>query len=164
MKILAFMQNQWLKDPERHKRTMQRYIDRGKPELAEDLRRRMIHYALFAGCRTGQILKKFLGDDVCSKIIWDEASKEVGGHSSSCFKADHDHMRSRIDEEKPGIVIAFGKIAGDALDKLSPTEVYRIIMPHPTGRAKNTLAGYPKLRRVLDYAIHTGSLTFPPDV
>lgn len=84
------------------------------------------------GCVTGQRLEKALGD-LCDTIIWDECSREIGGKSSAAFPADLEHMRGAITEHVPDVILAFGKIAGDALKTIAPTQ--RVIYgPHPAAR------------------------------
>jgi hypothetical protein len=49
--IVAFLQNQWFKDPDRVRQMLTRAES---DDIREKLRDRMIHYALFAGCLTGR--------------------------------------------------------------------------------------------------------------
>jgi hypothetical protein len=126
--ILAVLQNQWFRDPARMRATIDRF---------PDSRRRIIHYALFAGCRTGKILKSVFGD-LCDEIVWEEASPEIGGHASSYFPADHAHLQSVLDDVKPDVVLGFGRIATDALKVLVPQNKL-ITGPHPTARGDNVV-------------------------
>lgn len=124
MKILAFLQNQWFKNPERVKAIMDRNPER---------RNQLIGTYLFMGCLTGQRLTVALGESLCDEIIWEECSKEVGGKSSASFPADFAHICEAINTHNPDVILAFGKTAGDALRKVSPNQLV-IYGPHPAAR------------------------------
>lgn len=132
MTILAILQNQWFKDPDH----VRRLIEKCEPERRVRYRRKMIEYALFAGCKTGKVLKKVLGPHLCEQIVWEEASPRIGGHASSSFPADLDHLRTVIAEVDPRIIIAFGSIAAVGLMSLQDLTGTRtlIFAPHPTAR------------------------------
>ena len=133
MKVLAVLQNQWFHDPEKVKRIIER---------TPQARRKIITYSLFAGCRTGRVLREVFGKDRCREIVWEEASREIGGHASSAFPADPAHLRAVLAEVKPSIVLGFGKIACDGLAPL--VDGYDLVVgPHPTARGADTL---PRLR------------------
>ena len=134
MKLLAVLQNQWFHDPARVREILAR-----RPEL----RRQFCHRALFAGCKTGQVLKSVFGP-LCREIVWENASPQIGDFAASKFPADHLHLRAVLDEVKPDIVLAFGRIAGNALTALVPAEKL-IIGPHPTARGADVL---PRLREI----------------
>jgi hypothetical protein len=137
MRVLAVLQNQWFRDPDKV-----RVIFERTPQA----RRRVIHYSLFAGCRTGQVLKEIFGEVLCREIVWEEASPDIGGKSSACFPADLAHLRAVLDDVRPDIVLGFGKIACDALAGL--VDGYDLVVgPHPTARGADTL---PRLRIMAD--------------
>lgn len=137
MKVLAVLQNQWFRDPEKVKAIIAR-----NPRA----RRKLNAYYLFFGCRTGQVLKQIFGAERCRAIVWENASPEIGGKSSACFPADLAHLRAVLTEEKPDIVLGFGKIACDALAGL--VDGYNLVVgPHPTARGADTL---PRLRIMAD--------------
>ena len=125
--VLAVMQNQWFRDPESVRRIMAR-----RPQM----RRQLIARFLFAGCRSGRVLKRAFGARI-NEIVWEEASPEIGGKPSDCFRADLAHLRAVLDDVKPDIVIGFGKIACDALVGLVPGDKL-LIAPHPTARSSGT--------------------------
>jgi len=79
--ILAVLQNQWFPDQDRVRAILLK-----TPES----RRRILRYALFAGCRTGKVLKSVFGDR-CDDIIWENASPQIGGRAASSFQADTQH-------------------------------------------------------------------------
>jgi hypothetical protein len=135
MRVLAVLQNQWFRDPDHVRAILER---------TPQARLRIIRYALFAGCRTGRILKAALGEEWCQKIVWEEASPEIGGKASSVFSADPMHLRALLDEIKPDIVLALGKIASDALKKLVPPHQL-LIGPHPTARGIDTVSAIRKI-------------------
>lgn len=126
MKILAFLQNQWFKDPARVKQ-----IYDARPMRRRDLNRAF----LFAGCLTGRRLKAAFGDDLCRQIVWEEISLEVGSKSHHAFLPDHEHIKKAIEEIKPDYIIAFGSIARMALASHCPT-LAQMNCPHPAARGK----------------------------
>ena len=123
MKILAIMQNQWFRDPEAVKRIMAK-----RPTW----RRQLIARFLFAGCKSGRALKQAFGSSI-EDIVWEEASPEIGGESSSSFPADPKHLQEVLDDVQPDVVLAFGRIAERGLDGLVPVEKL-IVGPHPAAR------------------------------
>lgn len=146
MKVLAFLQNQWFNDPEKVRAMIAR-----QPAV----RRRLIHYSLFAGCRTGLILKAGLGEDWCRKIVWEEASPEIGGEASSVFPADHVHIQKVIEEVHPDVILALGKVASDAVNSLCPIRnlpkrctIINVI--HPTARGFDTVSLLRDARAILE--------------
>lgn len=139
MKVLAILQNQWFKDPDRVRATLERH-----PEA----RRRMIAFALFAGCKTGRVLKSIFGNR-CDSIVWEEASPEIGGHAASVFPADVAHLRRILDEVNPDIVLAFGVIAGRAMAALVDADRL-IVGPHPTARDADVCARLKIMAEILE--------------
>lgn len=129
MKILAFLQNMWVRDPER---TLAMISNSSTPLK---LRRRMQHYALFAGCLTGRRLKSYLGD-LTDSIIWEEASLEITATSNAKVTSDLDHMRSCIVAENPDIIVTFGRIAKEAVVLIAPQARTLVYSPHPAARNK----------------------------
>lgn len=125
MKILAFLQNQWFRDPERVKK-----IYDSKP-----MKRRALNKAfLFAGCLSGRRLRAAFGD-LCNKIEWEEISPLVGSQSSSAFPPDHEHIKMVIDDVKPDYIVVFGKLAQEALESHLPKLPQPILhCPHPAAR------------------------------
>lgn len=132
-KVLAFLQNQWFRDPGRVKAIYERH-----PEMRNDLIRRY----LFMGCLTGRRLEAAFGEDRCAEIVWEESSPEVGGHASSRFPPDAKHIANAIIQHKPDVVFAFGKIAADGvLSAMREIETYPTPLsfrfmtgPHPAAR------------------------------
>ena len=123
MKIVAFLQNQWFKNPERHRAFAEKY-----PELREEL----IERFLFAGCKTGRVLKEVFGN-MCDDIIWEETSRQIGGHSGAIFPPDYEHINAVCMKHNPDIILAFGKQATEALQNRNGFE-YLICGPHPANR------------------------------
>ena len=139
MKILAFLQNQWFKDPEGVKAMLNRQRECGEytqEQMRERVRRRLIHYALFTGCLTGRRLKSVFGE-LTNDIVWEEGSREIGGHASSFFEPDVAHIIATIATESPDIILCFGAANKKVMEKHFPwpTSPYRVIyMPHPAAR------------------------------
>jgi hypothetical protein len=138
--VLAVLQNQWFHNPDNVRAILAR-----RPEA----RPRIIRYSLFAGCRTGQVLRQVFGDR-CSSIIWEEASPQIGSRASSCFPADLVHLQAALDRVKPDVVLAFGRIASDALVQLIPAGGNLIIGPHPTARGAHVLEQLHAMRALLE--------------
>jgi hypothetical protein len=132
MTILAFMQNQWFKDPPRMRKLFEKHYQGRRHEFVRTF--------LFFGCRSGQRLRQAFGDDVCDyHIIWEEASPEIGGRSSAAFPADLQHMAGCIELHRPQIILTFGKIAqgglAQALPLVTPPCMVEVITgPHPAAR------------------------------
>lgn len=149
MKILGILQNQWFRDPAHVRAMLARETD---PIRHEKLRRRLIEYALFAGCKTGRVLKKVFGEKLCEKIIWDEASREIAGESSGVFPADPIHLRKLVDEVKPDVIVCFGNVARDGMTAVTDQMV--VFAPHPAARAPDTMdrlrASYQELLFILE--------------
>ena len=123
MTIVAFLQNQWVRDPERVRKMIER--------AGEKFRRRFISYALFAGCLTGRRLKSAFGD-LTGQIVWEEVSREIGGKASDVFPADTRHIERELAELQPHLVLAFGSIAAGALGRCWTGPL--LTGPHPAAR------------------------------
>lgn len=157
MIILAFLQNQWFENPELTRRMYAEHPER---------RNRYIQAFLFMGCLSGRRLKEALGQDLCGQIIWEEASPQIAGHSAAAFPPDPKHIAQAIENFKPDIILAFGRIASDGLEeairKLSnvgdnfvngwPEHVpFTIIKgPHPASRGLELPAQLRKVKQELD--------------
>lgn len=150
MKVVAIMQNQWFHQPERVRRLLAR-----RPESRE----RLIAYALFAGCKSGRVLRDVFGDR-CDEIVWEEASREIGNRASAAFTADFDHLSTVIQKHAPSIALAFGRIAGDAMQAIMPSERL-IVGPHPAARGPNVMAQLRQMRELLDKALADAGLNQP---
>jgi hypothetical protein len=142
MTILGVMQNMWVRDPEKVKRQL------AASAHPEELRRRLIAYALFAGCKSGRVLKAVFGEELCERIIWEEASREIGGHSASVFPPDIPHLRQVIGAlPVPSILVLFGEIAQRGVIEAGTGGHYYVCAPHPAARRPDTMD---KLRKVYD--------------
>lgn len=130
MKVLAVLQNMWVKDPD----SVRRMIER-----TPKARRRLICYSLFAGCRTGRVLRQVFGEDCSRRFVWDESTREIAGNPRDTFPPDLAHLRAVLDEVKPDVVLAFGRIASNALTALVTADKL-LTGPHPTARQPDTIA------------------------
>lgn len=135
MKIVAFLQNQWFKNPA----LMQRIL----LEQFKGDREKFVATYLFYGCVTGQRLRAALGEDLCDQIVWENASPVIGGEASAKFVADRSHVKRVIEKHEPTHVIGFGKVACDILDEIrtihqslhSENVPWKFIRaPHPAAR------------------------------
>lgn len=142
IKAVAFLQNVWVKDPEKFRYLIKRH--------GEEFRRRALTYALFAGCLTGKRIKRAFGDST-DIIAWDEASRHIGDKASSKFPADLDHIHDVITFYKPELVITFGTVATNAVYKVWAGKV--ISGPHPAARLKTTIPELTRMAREFNDAI-----------
>lgn len=130
MITVAFMQNMWVTDPVR--------VERCIAQFGESYRRRLIHYALFAGCLSGQRLKATFGEDLCKKIIWEESSRVITGQASAAPPADPVHIATVLERFNPAVVLCFGRIACEAVPPLY-IGGRLILAPHPAARQVATV-------------------------
>ena len=127
MTTVAFLQNQWFHNPDNVRRMLAK-----RPESRE----RLIRYALFAGCLTGRRLKAAFGDGI-DEITWEEISPEIGGHASSVFPADANHVVAVLDKYQPTLVLTFGKLATDCIARIRAGGYgisHTLSGPHPAAR------------------------------
>lgn len=144
MTILAFLQNQWFRDPERVRTMVARN--------GEEYRRRLMVYAL-AQSHSGRRLRAQFGD-LFLTIRWEEVSPQIGSHSASVFPADHDHIRRLLAEVRPDVVLGFGALAREALPLLHAGPM--LFAPHPAARGAGTATALAecadRLRKLLSTA------------
>lgn len=142
MKTVAFLQNQWFKNPDKARQVFARNLD---------LREKLIARYLFAGCLTGRRLREVFGD-LCNQIVWEETSANVGGHAASRFPPDASHMARVIVKHRADAVLFFGSVAQKGMtiienDCLIDVELLRLPLaeryydgfqvirgPHPAAR------------------------------
>lgn len=136
MKILAFLQCQWFKNPDAVRAIYAKH--------ATDLDRRAKLNArfLFRESLTGKRLRYAFGD-LCREVVWEEVSTEIGGGSSAVFPANAGHMCSVLNHHRPSIVMTFGKIAADAMRRIDCDGLdrpYKVICgPHPAARCESVV-------------------------
>lgn len=123
MIAVAFLQNQWLKNPDSARALIEKHGDKGRDRLTK--------YALFAGCVSGRRIKAAFGD-LIDGISWHEASPVITATPRACPPADLGHIMRSIDRLRPDVIIAFGKIASDALRIVWKGPL--IVGPHPAAR------------------------------
>lgn len=161
MKVVAFLQNMWVRNPEKVKASLARCLERNGVAEAAKYRRRMVAYALFAGCLTGRRLRAALGQEWCDRIIWEEASPEILGDSRTAPPPDRAHVRSVFMEHRPTVVICFSKPAWPVIQAegqgfmhgkgQGPIErVQLMLSPHPACRAKDVMFKLGEVRTKLE--------------
>lgn len=128
--IVCFLQNAHCKDPQKYARVLESMV---RQFGYWDARRRLTHFALFRGCRTGRVLESVFAAP--KTMVWEEASPKVGGHSSSCFGYDVGHMKSAVEHWKPDLIYCFGKVACDGARAAGFQFVDFV---HPTARGVDT--------------------------
>lgn len=142
--IVAFLQNLWI--PEPGNKIIKNLID---TSYDEQYRRSVIRDVLFSGGFTGRRLKSAFGDDLCSQIIWEEASREIAGNASVFYPPDLDHIRKVLNDLQPTIVIAFGRSSAWALNSVWQGRL--ICLPHPAARQANVMPLLQKSRAELEH-------------
>lgn len=149
MTTVAFLQNQWFRNPERVREIFAR-----RPEDREYY----ISAFLFMGCLTGQRLQKAFGEELCEEIIWEEQSPEIGDKASAKFMADKQHIQRVIDKHQPESILTFGVAASAALVviKESTQADWRLICgPHPAARLPDIMQRLENMRQQLLYDAHS---------
>jgi hypothetical protein len=152
MKVVAFLQNMWFRDPERSQKLLEMYESR-----EADGRERFVRDFIFFGCLTGRRLLTAFGDEMRWSIVWEEASRAIHGHSSAAPPADPQHMNAVMLKHQPAVVLLFGKIAQSGYvlceyrHRILPVHI--IALPHPAARGGNVIselaAGAKRLREIL---------------
>ncbi len=107
-RTVAFLQNQWLENPEAWADMLRRSPER---------RERYIAKALFMRCLTGRRIRAAFGDYI-NEIIWEETTREVGSVASSKPKPDLEHIQTVLAKFKPHLIITFGQQATKSIDKV----------------------------------------------
>jgi len=129
---LAFLQNAWVRDPDRLCETLARHD--------EAFRLVMLRRLLFSGCVTGRRLRIAFGP-LCEQIVWEECTREIAGDPRTILPADRVHIAAAILRHAPCVVIAFGKHAADAVARLpNAGDIPLIFAPHPAARQPATMA------------------------
>lgn len=106
MKCVVFLQNVWVRDPERVKRHLE-----GRDEK---FRRSYIRRLLFAGGLTGRrIIEQF--SDIIELIEFEEVSREILGDPKTIPEIDAEHVANVLQELQPDFVVTFGRVAYRAL-------------------------------------------------
>lgn len=148
MKILAFLQNQWVRNPDHVRR-----VYAARPRDGFELTARF----LFAGCLTGRRLEECLGSELCSKILWANSTPEIFSKASFAPKADLDHMMETLRSCKPDLVILFGRTSCKGYEKLKARSYVLLPMeltaPHPASREGGVRGSLRILRCEIEYRI-----------
>ena len=149
MKIVAFLQCLWAKDPARVKASLADMEARG-------LREAMLCRLLFNGGHTGNILRQAFGTKLCGQIVWEESTKEIAGKSNGSFPADIDHIATVLTKHQPRIVLAFGSIAIGGVDnalRKTGLSVDFIQGAHPATRMGSPLPRFALMREQIEHAL-----------
>jgi len=114
VKTVAFLQNAW------------------SPMYAGETWPRRSWLAALHACRSGQRLKKLTDKMINIDIWYDNTTPIVGANPSSVVKPDKQHIEKIILEQKPELIILFGRQAKEAVLYMwsGPT----LILPHPACR------------------------------
>lgn len=140
--IVAFLQNLWVKDPDRVKALIEKH--------GEEYRRHLIKQLLFAGGLTGKRLRATFGD-LIYQIDWEEASREIAADAKTICRPDLEHIQAVLDAYQPDIVITFGNVAFNAVAPLWKGKL--IFSQHPASRRKYIVGHLHGIARQLREAI-----------
>jgi hypothetical protein len=152
VKIVAFLQNLWVKDPEK----MRQIFDR---HPGFESRAYMLRTLLMRGGRTGKILKATLGMETINQIIWEETTTQIAGDPKTIFPADLSHIRKVLNFYKPEAVVTFGRIASKSVFLVAngmlaePAEfTFELLcVPHPCARpAADPIGAFTELKQKLN--------------
>jgi len=138
MKIVAFLQNMWVRNPELARRILKR-----TPEFRE----RLIAYSLFAGCLTGRRLKAALGEELCHTIVWEEASPVIADNPKDYHPPDAEQIKAVLAKHRPDVVLCFSRGAEKAIQQVCSCRM--ISAPHPATRSKDIVARLEAVRQAL---------------
>lgn len=140
MKIVALLQNMWVRDPEKVRAMIAR-------DKTGELRGMIIQRALFAGCLTGRRLRSVFGD-LCDEMVWDECSPVIADNPRDYHAPDQDHIRNVFKKHAPDAVICFSTAAHSIVKTIcNEFGIAFIAAPHPAARHPDTMI---KLRAVLN--------------
>lgn len=140
MKVIAFMQNIWLKPAS---------VPRYEPMLAGPQREEIIRRLLFYSCRTGKRLTAAGFDP--ELVCWEESTRKIGTKSGAVFPPDPDHMVEVIDRHRPSLILTFGIVAAGGLELARPKlkghghHIDIVAGPHPSARGAHVA---PKLAQM----------------
>ena len=109
--VLAFLQNMWVKNPERVAASIAKH--------GEEFRLKLMRTFLFMGCKTGRNLTKTFGEELLAQMTFEETTRQIAGDAKTIFPADTHHIHACIEKHQPKIVLAFGQIAHDAVSMVA---------------------------------------------
>ncbi len=134
--ILCFLQNMWVRDPEK----VRAWLDKNP-----DLWNRAVAGFLFAGCLTGRRIRTCFGDELIGQMTFEECTKEIAGDSRTVCPPDPKHIKASLEKHRPRVVVTFGQVARDAVtpiwNQLEFAAAGDILLycPHPAARQKSTV-------------------------
>lgn len=136
--ILAFLQNAYTSDEAQARRNEDARRDERMVSRFQHLLREAI-----AGDHpnhTYRRLRNALHPDICRLIWWENASPRWGWYSGQKFPADYAHIRGLLKSHSPEVVLAFGRVASDALKQIRIADAgswQLIVGPHPAARGSD---------------------------
>ena len=124
-KITAFMQNPWFSPG-----TRPEIIDRYKTDQE-------FHRRLLAQTMSGGRLLNAFGPEMFNRIHWDNVAPNAAVEAAGETDLDMNHVESVIEKTAPNLIITFGKLAEEAMEKsiLAVTIDY-MVCHHPNARGK----------------------------
>ncbi len=141
MKVVAFLQNMWVRDPERVKRMIER-----NPEARAWLIRKLLFYR----CRTGRRLRMGLGEEWCKRIVWEESTPVILDNPKDCPAPDVEHIKWVLEKYDPSVVICFTAPAAGIVRVLCGSKRSFFSCNHPACRQKGIVSQLRELRTKLD--------------
>jgi hypothetical protein len=123
-RVVAFLQNCYVRETDVRSWARMMSGPRRWPIIAR---------GLFAGCKTGQVLKR-CGLPSMPWVIWENASTGIGTRAHHRFAADPDHMADVINRAQPDLVVVLGEVAQRGIEQLDVTDCEVLYGPHPAAR------------------------------
>ncbi len=124
-KILAFMQNQWFEPG-----TAREIVDRYRTDQE-------FHRQLLARTMSGGRLVNAFGPKMYEHIWWDNVAPEAAVEAAGETDLDMSHVELLIEAQHPDLIITFGKLAEDAMEKsIMAASIDYMCCHHPNARDK----------------------------
>lgn len=124
-KIVAFMQNPWFPPG-----TDRRHVDRYTTDQE-------FHRRILARSMSGVRLMSALGPALFNAIWWDNVAPTATEESSGISEIDMGHVETALTEQRPDLILAFGRVAEAALDKsFIAMEIPCLCCHHTNARGK----------------------------
>lgn len=125
MKIVAFLQNPWFKEG-----TAERHILMYRDD-------QVFHRKVLQMSMSGGRLWIAFGSELYNQIWWDNTSWRPSVTSSGVKNIDMEHVRKVISEQRPGLVLCFGRQAEHAVNIAFDYPWYeRMVCHHPNARGR----------------------------
>jgi hypothetical protein len=127
-KILAFMQNPWFTPG-----TSKEIIDKYRTDQE-------FHRRLLARCMSGNRLLTAFGSTMFNRIWWDNVAPTAAIEAAGITDVDPIHVETVITDQKPDLILTFGKLAEQVLDgSIVAHDIDYLCCHHPNARGKSMI-------------------------